>query len=604
MPDNDYDFSGYATKYGLKCRDGRVIIKGAFAHQGNTRIPMVWHHQHNDPGNVLGYADLEARSDGIYARAVFNDTDNGRKTKALIMHGDIDSLSIFANDLVEQQLRVSDGVIRELSVVLAGSNPGARIDYVALQHGDGFNDVVYDDKATIYTGEHVIVHAADKQQADQLSVGDVLSTFNSDQQAALATVISLSVNDDPDLQGVNEPASASDKSVGSVVSSLSEKQKNVFYYLVGKATEGVEHDGIKNQFDEGENMKQNVFDGDNTEEGAVLSHEAISGIFADALKNGSLKESFMAHAATYGIDDVGLLAPDGYYDPNGPAPEFISRDTGWVTDFMDGAKHSPMSRIKTRYADITADEARAKGYVTASEKDDQIFTLIKRVTTPTTVYVKQKLDRDDFIDIVDFDVAFWMKGEMRELLTEEVARAAMVGDQRVISDPDKINEERIRPIYSDAEMYAHHIQISAGTSILDVIDTVTASRQYYKGSGSPTLYCTTVFLNEMLLKRDGDGRRLHKTENELAAVLRVARIVEVEVMDNIQRDVNGTDYELLGIIVNPKDYTFGADKGGKTTFFDDFDIKFNQLQYLYETRLSGALTKYKSAIVFEAEMAA
>lgn len=571
-----FDFSGYATKNDLKCADGRTIRHNAFKENDGHTVPLVWQHIHNDPGNVLGHAVLENRDDGVYTFCKFNDTPAGQNAKLLVQHGDITSLSIYANKLVQKGQDVIHGAIREVSLVLSGANPGALIDNLSISHSDGgYTDV--DDEAIIYTGlpisEEELEHEDKEEKKDMGQNGS--------------------------------------KTVQDVFDSMSEEQKNVVYAMLAQATEDVEH-GYYDEEDElehdnlggGYDMKRNVFDNDQGEKtGAVLSHSQIKMIFEDAQKTGSLKESMLAHAVTYGIDDIDILFPDA--KTLTPTPDFISRRMGWVPGVINGTHHSPFSRIKSVHADITADEARAKGYVKASLKTEEVFGLIQRVTTPTTIYKKQKLDRDDIIDITDLDVVAWLKMEMRMMLDEELARAVLIGDGREPGSPDKIKEEHIRPIYKDDDMYAHKVTLDNEVDTDDIVEAIIRSRKHYKGSGNPVLYTTTDLLTDMLLSKDQMGRRLYSTEAELASTLRVSSIVEVEVMDGVTREDDDelVDLDLLGIIVNLKDYNMGADKGGQVSMFDDFDIDYNQYKYLIETRCSGALTKPKSAIVIERRQA-
>ena len=571
-----FDFSGYATKNDLKCADGRTIRHNAFKDNDGHTVPLVWQHIHNDPGNVLGHAVLENRDDGVYTFCKFNDTPAGQNAKLLVQHGDITSLSIYANKLVQKGQDVIHGAIREVSLVLSGANPGALIDNLSISHSDGgYTDV--DDEAIIYTGlpisEEELEHEDKEEKKDMSQNGS--------------------------------------KTVQDVFDSMSEEQKNVVYAMLAQVTEDVKH-GYYDEEDElehdnlggGYNMKRNVFDNDqNNEGGAVLNHSQIKAIFEDAQKTGSLKESVLAHAQTYGIEDIDILFPDA--KTLTPTPDFISRRMGWVPGVINGTHHSPFSRIKSVHADITADEARAKGYVKASLKTEEVFGLIQRVTTPTTIYKKQKLDRDDIIDITDLDVVAWLKKEMRMMLDEELAKAVLIGDGREPGSPDKIKEEHIRPIYKDADMYAHKVTLDNKVDTDDIVEAIIRSRKHYKGSGNPVLYTTTDLLTDMLLSKDQMGRRLYSTEAELASALRVSSIVEVEVMDGVSRadDDESVDLDLLGIIVNLKDYNMGADKGGQVSMFDDFDIDYNQYKYLIETRCSGALTKPKSAIVIEKRQA-
>jgi len=566
-----FDFSGYATKNDLKCSDGRTIRKDAFKDNHGQKVPLVWQHIHNDPSNVLGHAILENREDGVYTYCLFNESEAGQQGKLLVQHGDIESLSIHANRLKQQGGNVLHGNICEVSLVLARANPGALIDNLSIQHSDGHLETDQNE-AIIYTG-------------DKLSLTEV--EF---QHAA----------GDPTLQEVFD--------------TLNEEQKNVVYALLSHALEGdgeegggkIDHSaiiqGLNDRFGKkGGNkvVKKNLFDKkkDDAKPRATLTHAQIKTIFADAQKCGSLKESFLSHTQEYGIENIDYLFPDAKTVT--PTPELIKRDTEWVAGVISGTRHTPFSRIKSTAADITADEARAKGYVKGALKKEEVIKLLKRTTTPTTVYKKQKLDRDDIIDITDLDVVAFLKAEMRLMLDEEVARAALVGDGREAEDEAKINEENIRPIYTDDDMYAYHYIVDAGTEAEDLIDEVIKSRYYYKGAGNPAFYTDNATLTEMLLLKDTTGRRLYSTIGELASALRVSRIVEVPVMENLTRVVDDETLALKGIIVNLSDYTMGADKGGAINMFDDFDIDYNQYKYLLETRCSGALTRPRSAIVIE-----
>lgn len=578
-----FDFSGYATKAGLKCSDGRVILKDAFKDNDGMTVPLVWQHLHNEPSNVLGHAELENRDDGVYAYCTFNKTAGGQNAKMLVEHGDITHMSIYANNLVEKAKRVEHGAIREVSLVLSGANPGARIDNVTIQHGDG-SEVDLEDEAIIYTDDDISlpeIEHADKQPA---------------------------AND------------SGDETVEEVFNTLSEKQKTVVYAIIDEITNGTDESGNATHSDDNKDegdkkvMKKNVFENkgkvSKEEETFELTHEQVAEIFADAQKCGSLKESFLQHAQTYGIENIDYLFPDAKTVT--PEPILISREMAWVSKVFDGAKHSPFSRIKSLAADITVETARALGYVKGSLKKEEVFALLRRTTTPTTVYKKQKLDRDDIVDITDLDVVAWLKAEMRVMLNEEIARAQLLGDGRPlevgeVANPDKIDETCIRPIYTDDAMYSHKVLIAPTAPATDptpeeVIDAIIAARVNYKGSGSPSLFIGTTWLTAMLLVKDTTGRRIYNTEQELAAVLRVSSIVEVGLMDGVHRDVTQpvpATFDLIAILVNMKDYILGADKGGQISMFDDFDIDYNQYKYLMETRLSGALYMPKSALVFE-----
>ena len=567
----NYDFSGYATRNDLQCGDGRIIRKNAFIDNDGREVPLVWNHQHNSPEDVLGHALLENREDGVYAYCTFNDTEYGRLAKKLVQHGDIRSLSIYANKLKQIGNDVIHGVIRELSLVHAGANSGAFIDQVMAHSDDGDDGgmiIGYDENIMLY-------HSSDFEKKD----------------------VEKKEKEDSKMEG-DKKEEKKEKTVADVFNELTEEQKNVVYAMIGQAIEEGKS-GEKNNDDGGkEEMKHNVFEGDETQEN-VLSHAAMETIISDAKRYGSVKESFLAHAEDYGIDQIDYLLPD-VKSLNTP-PEFIQRDMGWVQKVMSKTHHTPFSRIKSMFADITEDEARAKGYIKGKLKKEEVFSLLKRTTTPTTIYKKQKMDRDDVIDITDFDVIAWLKSEMRMMLDEEIARAILVGDGRMASSDDKINEQNIRPILNDADLFTIRWSVAAGSSDDDkaknFIRAAIKSRKNYKGSGNPVLFTTEDMLTDMLLLEDTIGHKLYKTEAELATALRVTEIVTVPVMENL---TDKDSKEVYGIIVNLSDYNVGADKGGAINMFDDFDIDYNQQKYLIETRCSGALIKPFSAIVLRA----
>lgn len=570
-----FDFSGYATKNNLRCSDGRIIRKDAFKHNHGQTVPLVWQHLHNDPANVLGHALLENRADGVYAYCTFNDTEAGKTAKALVEHGDITALSIHANDLKQKGTDVIHGNIREVSLALAGANPGAMIDNLSIAHGDGSYETD-DTEAIIFTGEVISLtdlEHEDKGKENKKTMKEVFDTLNEEQKDVVYAMIAHALSEDVDEEEDED-----------------DEDEN------GKKIDHAQKGGNKV-------MKKNVFDKtDDNKKKNVLSHSQIKAIFEDAQKCGSLKEAFLSHTQEYGIENIDYLFPDAKTVT--PTPDFIKRDTEWVPGVISGTHHTLFSRIKSLAADITADEARARGYVKGSLKKEEVIKLLKRITTPTTIYKKQKLDRDDIIDITDLDVVAWMKAEMRMMLDEELARAVLISDGRAADNPDKINEENIRPIYKDDDMYAHHVLIDSDNDIEDVIDEIIRARKHYKGSGNPTLYTTTENLTNMLLLKDTLGHRIYRTKEELASALLVSKIIEVPVMDGLTREVENEDEEtvtakLLGIIVNLKDYTLGADKGGQVSMFDDFDIDYNQYKYLIEGRCSGALVHPKSALVIE-----
>ena len=567
-----FDFSGWATRNNLKCSDGRTIRKDAFKDNNGQKVPLVWNHQHNEPFNVLGHALLENREEGVYAYCAFNDTEAGQNAKRLVEHGDVSALSIYANQLKQHGGDVIHGSIREVSLVLAGANPGAFIDSI-ICHGEES-----DEEAIIYTGEDISLSHADNEE----------------------------IKEEKPMEDTKKVENKTDnKTVKDVFDTLTEEQKTVVYALIGQALEsaGVTDENDEND-EEDNNMKHNVFDQDDMMKGNVLSHSDMEEIISDAKRTGSLKEAFLAHNATYGIDQIDTLFPEPK-TMNTP-PEFIKRDTNWVAGVINGVHHTPFSRIKSMFANITEDEARAKGYIKGKLKKEEVFTLLKRTTTPTTIYKKQKLDRDDIIDITDFDVVAWIKSEMRMMLDEEIARAILVGDGRMTSDDDHINEANIRPIWKDDDLYTIKTKITVDASATDddkakaVIKAAVKSRKDYKGSGNPVLYTTEDFLTNCLLLEDTQGYRLYKSEQDVATAMRVSRIVTVPVMENLSRtDSESKTRNLVGIIVNLNDYNVGADKGGAVNMFDDFDIDYNQQKYLMETRCSGALIRPYSAIALE-----
>jgi hypothetical protein len=710
-------------------------MAGAFKHNDTMRVPLVWQHLHNEPENILGHAILENREDGVYAHAYFNASEKAQTAKIAVKHGDITMLSIYANNLTQQGKNVLHGDIKEVSLVLSGANPGAKIDNVNLMHGDGSLDAL-EDEVIITTGltlEHSddeVQHAADEKtvkdvfdsmsekqknvvyfmigealdsakngdselkqsnesdniqhaedgetvkdifdsmtdeqknvvyfmigealesegealeqsgisHGEELTNQEILDTLSGEQQEVvydllgealshsdtetldrgLVQAVFDTLNEDQravvtDLLGeaLNHAQTqgdvmtttiqhADEETVKDVFDSMSEKQKNVVYFMIGEALENADggselkqsedlSNSIAHSIQEGfATMSRNAFEsnGTATEDRPTLSHSQLETIVADAQKLGSFKESFLSHAGTYGIDDIDILFPDAKSLSN--APDVIGRRQEWVQDVLGGAKHSPFSRIKSTAVDLTADEARAKGYVKGNLKKDEIIKLLKRVTTPTTIYKKQKLDRDDIVDITDLDVVAWLKAEMRVMLDEELARAILIGDGREVDDEDKIDEEKIRPIARDVDMYAHAITVASELSADAIIESVLRTRTYYKGTGTPTFFTTDAILTDLILLKDKVGRRLYETEASLAAALRVSKIVTVEVMESAP--------DILGIVVNMADYTIGADKGGQVSMFDDFDIDYNQQKYLIETRVSGALTKPKSAIVIK-----
>ena len=567
-----YDFSGYATRANLKCSDGRIIMKDAFKADDGKQVPLVWNHRHGDPSEVLGHAVLENREDGVYAYCTFNDTENGKIGKALVEHGDVNALSICANKLKQVGSQVMHGIIQEVSLVLAGANPGAYIEDV-MSHGDGDGE-----EAIIYTGENISLYHAEEEPPET-------------------------------SEDTSEKKDSARTTVEDVINSMNEEQQRILYAMVGSAALAGAEENTGEEDNEttggSEEMKQNVFDTENRAEvGGVLMHsdgtavefEEIGQIFRDAKRYGSLKESVLNH----GIDQVDYLFPGDKNLTN--VPKFIQRDQAWVREVMNGVHHTPFSKVKSMFADITEDDARAKGYIKGKMKKEEFFSLLKRSTGPTTVYKKQKMDRDDIIDITDFDIVAWLKTEMRMMLDEELARAFLIGDGRLASSDDKIDENCIRPIAKDEDLFTVHVDVTVASSATDddkakeFIRTVIKTRKLYKGSGNPILFTTEDMLTDMLLLTDEMGRDLYADEAALARKLRARKIVTVPVMEGVNGK-NGN--QLVGVMLNLNDYNVGADRGGSVNMFDDFDIDYNAQKYLIETRCSGALTVPYSAMAFE-----
>lgn len=575
-----YDFSGWATRNDLKCADGRTIRRDAFKHNDGDVVPLVWNHQHDDPFNCLGQATLENKPEGVYAYCSFNNSESGKQARELVMHGDVKALSIYANHL-SQNKRTGDvfhGDIKEVSLVLAGANPGALIEDI-IQHSD---DDDGDEQAIIYAGGafDLEIRHSDIPKEEPMNPDEKL------------------IHADP------EPAEENDteETIGDILSTLNEKQMNAVYAIVGQALEDGGATDDENDDEEGDTeVKHNIFDNDTADQANVLQHADMEAILADGKRYGSLRESALAH----GIDGIDTLFPEPK-SLNTP-PDWITRKMDWVSKVMSGVHHTPFSRIKSMYADLTADEARAKGYIKGKLKKEQVFTLLKRTTTPTTIYKKQKLDRDDVIDITDFDVVAWLKTEMRFMLDEEIARAILVGDGRDGSSDDKINEMNIRPIWTDSDLYTIKATVTkkAGATEDDMakafIRTAIKSRKDYRGSGEPVLFTTEDMITNCLLLEDTTGRVIYDSIDKLRTVLRVREIVTVPIMEGLTRtDADDSKvHSLMGIIVNLNDYNVGADKGGAVNMFDDFDIDYNAQKYLIETRCSGAMIKPYAAIAIE-----
>lgn len=565
MTKNKYDFAGWATKYGVGCSDGRTILKGAFAHCDEIVVPLVWNHTYDKPENVIGNAKLINSDEGVYTYCSFNDTSTAETAKSLVKHGDITSLSIYANHLKQAGNIVMHGDIKEVSLVLAGANPGASIQEV-LVHGE-----ISEGEATIYN----------EPEGLELWHEDVDEELEEEPE---------------DIKHEDD----SNETIADIYNSMTEKQKKAVAAIIDQLADDDEPSSEDNNQNKGDSeMKHNVFD--QNEENKELRHFDFEATMKDAKRCGSLKEAFLAHAQDYGIKDIETLFPEAKNIYN--EPEFIKRDTGWVAGFLNGTHKSPFSKIKAMYADITADEARAKGYIKGKLKKEEVFSLLKRTTEPTTIYKKQKLDRDDIIDITDFNVVAWIKKEMRIMLDEEIARAMLVGDGRSSVSEDKIKESCIRPIYNDADLYTIKFAMnsSASNEAKEFIRSCIKSRDDYEGSGNPNLYTTEDVISDLLLIEDANGRFIYDSIATLARTLRVNQIIPVPVMKGLTRTdaEESKTYNVKAIIVNPNDYWVGADKGGQISMFDDFDIDYNQYKYLMETRISGSLVKPYSAIVIE-----
>ena len=654
-----YDFSGYATRYNVLCGDGRTILPGCFAHQNGTRIPVVYQHNHKDLSQVVGHADLEERPDGVYAYVSLNDTVNGRNARKQLAHGDYDSLSIWAEDLQENMRRVAHGVIKELSLVLCGANPGAKIDNVAFAHSNGFIEDL-PDKAVIFSGEPIMIEdgwISHADMDDEESPAEILSELDDDQAAAVFDLMNMAKeylttgqvdSSQYDIENMEEQMATLDEdqnnAVLSFMGALMNQRAAVAHsdfddeyeyeddedYEDGEeyeddSYEDDEYDDDEEEYEDDEEYDEDEEDYDEEDEimhsnlfdngyGAIgdgmMSLDEANAIVHDAFENkaSSLKENFLAHASgDYGIGNIDYLFPDAK-NLNMP-PEFIKRDMDWVKTVMNGVHHTGFSRVKSMFADITEDDARALGYIKGNLKKEEYFALSKRVTTPQTIYKKQKLDRDDIVDITEFAVVVWLKQEMRMMLEEEIARAILIGDGRSAASPDHIKEDNVRPIWTDNELFTIRLQDeedewdSADARAKAYIRMLIKNRKQLKGSGNPSLFITEDLLTDMLLLEDGIGHALYDTVEKLATKLRVKEIISVPVMENKTRTVgegaSAKTWQIGCIMVNLQDYNVGADKGGEVNMFSDFDIDYNQEKYLIETRISGALVKPKSALVLE-----
>lgn len=593
---SDCDFKGWATKFGVLCADGRIIQHGAFDDIDGAKVPLVYNHNHDDIDSVLGHAYMECRKDGVYAYGYFNDSENGQIAKDAVIHGDMDSLSIWANHLQQRGPYVQHGEIKELSLVLAGANPGAYIEDVALAHGDTIDNDDYE--AYIYSGDSLEIMHSDEEGEEEVankSIQDVVDTMTPEQQDAFYAAVGSALAEDPNDLDLNDEEYEDD-----------EDEDYDDDEDVEDPNEYEDDDDSEEYEEEDDDMgaiAHNLFEGNNVDNGDVLSHSEMQEIIEDGKRYGSMKESFLAH----GITNIEYLFPDAK-NLNTP-PDFIARDQGWVTEVMNGVHHTPFSRIKSTFADLREDEARARGYIKGKLKKEEVFSLLKRTTTPQTIYKKQKIDRDDVIDITDFDVIAWLKTEMRMMLNEEIARAVLVGDGRLTSSDDHIKEDNIRPIWKDADLYTikYPIAITKDTTAAEkaaaFIEACVRARIEYKGSGNPKLFAPESIITECLLLKDKNGRIIYDNIEKLATACRVSKIVSVPVMEGLTRVDSTYTLALQGIIVNLQDYNIGADKGGAVNMFDDFDIDYNAQKYLIETRISGALIKPLSAIAIETKIA-
>lgn len=637
MADN-IDFGGYATRNNILCTDGLIIGDNAFAHNDGMIVPIFWQHQQNNISNLLGHGKLENRPDGVYVYGTFNDTKQGRDAKKAVMHGDVNALSIYANKLKKNNNVVTYGDIKEVSLVMSGANKGAYIDYRAFSHGDDgdFSEgIIYNDE----TFDYIAHSEGGVKNMTDAQIDAIIDSMTDEQRELLFTI----AGEQGDAEDSVEHADSSNETVGDILNTLNEKQKKAVAYIIGQLVEGDEGDkgdkgdeGVEHSENmEEDDMKTNVFEKQTGSRDALAHAEKVKGaILADLKKCGSLSEAVRAHeeeiaeavsylehgdalqhddvaGVNYGITNIDYLFPDARTIST--TPDFIKREDAWVAKVMQGTSHTPFSRIKSMHADITADAARAKGYTKGHKKTEEVFALLKRSTTPTTIYKKQRLDRDDVIDITDFDVVLWLRAEMRIMLDEEIARAILVGDGRIAGTDDKISETNIRPIYTDDVLYTIRQQFLTSSSTTSeekakiFIENVIRSRKNYKGSGNPVLFTSEDMLTDMLLIKDGVGRDIYDTMEKLKNKLRVSDIITVPQFESLTTDITtGTapnavtnTWTLDGIIVNLKDYAVGADKGGAVGMMDDFDIDYNQMKYLIETRCSGALIRPKSAIVVE-----
>ena len=604
-----YDFCGWASKNDLLCSDGRTIRRGAFASDDGKKVPMVYQHQHTSIDNVLGHAILENRNEGMYAYCYLNESDTGKMAKELVRHGDICAMSIYANKLKQIGNDVVHGEIKEVSLVLAAANPGAAIESVVLEHSDGSTE----EEAIIYSGEDtqykILSHAeSSTQTSSDKTVNDILNNMSEAKKNVLYYMLAKVSETDEEAEDddviedsdIRHADVSGGRTIQDIFDTFTSDEKKVAFFLIGQAIKesgSMEQSDIPNIDDESEEndtMKHNVFENNliNNDE-TVLSHAEIEEIFRDTKQYGTLKNSALAH----GVTNIEYLFPDAQTVT--PTPELIKRNDDWVSKVMGAVHRTPFSRIKSTAANLTEDEARAKGYMKGKLKKDEVFSLLKRTTEPTTIYKKQKLDRDDVVDITDFDVVAWIKSEMRMMLNEELARAILIGDGRLTSSDDKIPEDHIRPVAFDSELYTVPIEVTVAAQATDddkakaIIRSIIKGRKEYKGSGNPVMYTTEDTLTDMLLMEDKMGRVVYDSVTKLATALRVSEIVTVPVMEGLK---DSTGNSVIAVIVNLADYNVGADRGGEVNMFDDFDIDYNAMKYLIETRCSGALTKPYSAL--------
>ena len=626
----DYDFGGWATRNNIKCSDGRTILKDAFKQNDGQKVPLVWNHQHDDVNEVLGHALLENRAEGVYAYCKFNNTESGQTAKALVANGDVDKLSIYANKLKTHMNNVMHGCIREVSLVLAGANPGAYIDSVVV-HGDGADveeeGVIYTDEALELSHSEGEDAGTEDSNAENSTNSEENQNGNSEEDVGEGAKESNEDSDkEPEKDNKKEDSDMNEdkekdlehndegKTVQEVFDGMTDEQKNAVYAIVGQAVadatgEGDEDNNEENDDNGGENMKHNVFDNDKNDDEVLQHSEILASAIQDAKRYGSLKESVIEHAAINNITDIGKLFPDA--TALNKEPIMIEKDQTWVGKIINTIKHTPFSRVKVTMGKMTEPQARAKGYIKGNKKTNIQMAALNRIVTPTTVYIKNEIDRDDVIDITDFDVVAWQKREMRKELDKELALAALLGDGRDISDNDKINEQNIIPIIKDVDTFTIKYTITEGVDYKQannsasnndsftkgIIRAAIRSRKEYKGSGSPTFFTTEDYLTDMLLIEDQNGRRIYESLAQLALALRVKEIVTIPEMEQEAYK------DIVGVIVNMADYTMGADKGGSVNMFDDFDIDYNQMKYLMETRCSGALTVPYSAIVLKKTVA-